>query len=80
MERNLFITLEEHSMIRVKSENRISVLEKGPVYTIPDSFRSVLIFISDRYSVYIMPELSDTKRSKNCSDFYSAPDVIDILL
>ncbi len=33
---------------------------KVTVYTIPDSFRSVLIIVSDRVAVYTMPELSDT--------------------
>ena len=32
---------------------------KGPVYTVPDSYRRAATFVSDRGAIYITPELSD---------------------
>ena len=39
----------------------------GPVYIIPDSYRRAATFVSDRGTVYITPELSETRRSTNRS-------------
>ena len=48
-------------------EANLLVRELGSVYIIPDSYRRDATFVSDRGTVYITPELSDTRRSTNRS-------------